>query len=438
MSIPSLSGLETALSGLEADQAAIDTTGQNISNENTPGYSREQVNFETNPSLTLLPAQADPTGGGTQLGTGVDVASITRVRNQFLDVQYRAQNTILGAANQNVTSLTQAQSAFNEPTSSGISAQLATFWSDWNNVANSPGSQSAKTTLVDDATTLTQTFNQLSSQLAGVQTQATQQYASITGPSGAIESDANQIAQLNAAIANAKQGNQDPNTLQDQRDSLLDDLSQYGQLSVSAQGNGMVNVSFGDASSPLISGSSVNWPQTLTSATGGELGSLLSLASASGPVGALSSVLDSVAGAVVSSVNSLSSTTPFFSGSSAATIAVAVTPSQVQTSSASNPGSGDVALSIANLAGGAADQAYAALVAQVGGDVHSATTAQTSSQALVSAVNNQRESVSSVSLDQEMTNLMSFQQGYDASARAMTTLTAMLQTLITNTGTAGL
>jgi flagellar hook-associated protein 1 FlgK len=437
MTIPSLTGLETALSGLEADQAAIDTTGQNITNASTPGYSREEVDLETNPSL-VIPAESDTTGDGAQIGTGVDITQITRVRNQFLDVQYRAQNTLLGAATTNQTELTQAQAAFNEPSSSGISAQLQTFWSDWNAVANAPNSQAATTSLVDDATTLTQSFNRLSSQLTTVQNQASAQYASITGSGGAIASDAAQIAQLNSAISNAQAAGQSPNTLEDQRDSLLDDLSQYGQLSVTPQSNGMVNVSFGDAASPLISGATVTWPQTLTAATGGQLGALLTLASSGGPVGQALTSLNTVANDLATSVNGLSTTTPFFSGTTAANLAVAVTPSQVQTSSTSDPGSGDVALAIAGLQGGSADQAYASLVDQIGTAVANANTQQTNSQALVTAVGNQRQSVSGVSLDQEMTNLMSFQQGYDASARAMTTLDAMLQTLITNTGTAGL
>jgi flagellar hook-associated protein 1 FlgK len=182
----------------------------------------------------------------------------------------------------------------------------------------------------------------------------------------------------------------------------------------------------------------VNWPQTITSATGGELGSLVSLSSSSGTVGQWSSALDSVAAALVSSVNSLSTTTPFFSGSNASNIAVDATPAQVQTASAADPGGNDVAQAIAGLAGGSADQAYAALVAQVGSGVQGATNVQTNSQAIVTAVENQRESVSGVSIDQEMANLMTYQNGYDASARALTTLDAMLQTLITQTGTVGL
>ena len=435
--IPSLAGLETALSGLEADQLALDETGHNITNANTPGYSRQVVNLTASPSL-VLPAESSITGDGVQVGTGVDATSITRIRNQFLDIQYRAQNSLLGNATASSTALTQAQAAFSEPTSNGISAQMATFFSDWSTLANSPTSQAARQTLVDDATTLTQSFNQLSGQLATVQSQAATQYSTLTASGGQLQNDANQIAALNGAIANAQAAGQNPNDLMDQRDSALDDLSSLGKISVTNQANGMVAVSFGDAASPLISGTTVTWPQALTSATGGQLGALLNLSSASGPVAGFASALDSVASQLASSVNALHTATPFFTGTTAATIAVAATPSSVQTSSTSAAGGNDVALAIAGLAGGAADQSYAALVASVGGAVSTANTNQTNAQALVSAVDSQRQSVSGVSLDQEMTNMMTYQRGYEASARALTTMDALLQTLITQTGTVGL
>jgi len=437
MSIPSLSGLQIALSGLEADQVGIDTAGHNIANENTPGYSRQVVDLTANQAL-ILPSLSSSTGNGVQLGEGVDITQINRVRNQFLDVQYRGQNTQLGAATANSTALSQAQAAFAEPGTTGISSQLATFYSDWSSLANAPTNTGARQTVVDDATTLTQTFNSLSGQLGAIQTQAGQQYASLTGAGGQVQVDANQIASLNAAISQQLAAGQQPNDLQDQRDSLLDELSSLGKVSVTDPGNGQLAVSFGDAAQPLVSGTTVTWPQTLTTATGGQLGALLNLSSSSGPVGQLSTALDGVASQLISSVNALHTSTPFFSGTNAATIAVAVTPAAVQTSSASAPGGNDVALAIAGLSGGAADQAYSALVAQVGTSVQTANTQQSTAQALVSAVGNQRESTSGVSLDQEMTNLMGFQNGYQASARAMSVMDAVLQTLINNTGTAGL
>ena len=87
--IPSLTGIETALSGLEAEQAALDTTGNNITNASTPGYSEEVVNLDPSTPEDIA-SQAGDGDVLTQLGTGVDVASITRQRSQYLDASYRA------------------------------------------------------------------------------------------------------------------------------------------------------------------------------------------------------------------------------------------------------------------------------------------------------------------------------------------------------------
>src|SRR4030081_2134000 len=92
MTIPTWTGLQTALSGLQAAQAAIDTTSHNIANANTPGYSRQSALLTEKTPLSI-PAISTVTGGGVLLGTGVDVTQINRIRDQFLDIQYRAQNT---------------------------------------------------------------------------------------------------------------------------------------------------------------------------------------------------------------------------------------------------------------------------------------------------------------------------------------------------------
>src|ERR1700753_3135217 len=112
MTIPTYMGLQTALSGLEAAQAAIDTTGQNIANASTPGYSRQEVNL-TERSAMPINALSSVTGDGSQLGTGVDITSITRIRDSFLDGQYRSQNSQTSADNTNTTILGQAQASLN-------------------------------------------------------------------------------------------------------------------------------------------------------------------------------------------------------------------------------------------------------------------------------------------------------------------------------------
>jgi flagellar hook-associated protein 1 FlgK len=436
MPIPTLQGLQTALSGLLAEQQALDTAGHNIANVNTEGYSRQTAVLETNTPLAI-PAMV-PDGQGGQLGTGVSVADFTRVRNTYLDAQYRAQNAQLSGASTQSEELQQTQSAFNEPSSAGISSQLSAFWSAWSVLANSPSSGPAKESVVSTGEQLSRTLNQLSSQISTVSTQATQQYASLTGANGQVQDDAHQIAQLNQQIRLAEEAHQQPNDLLDRRDLLLDKLSALAQITVTKQPDGTDTVNFGDAAKPLIQGATVNWPQELTAAAGGQLGALLGLSGAGGQLASYQTALDGVAETLSSSVNALHTSTPFFSGNTASTLAVAVGASEVQTSSSKDPAGNDVAQAIAALRGTAADQGYGALVERLGSDVRVAQDNQTNSQSVLTAISNQRQSVSGVSLDEEMSNLISFQRGYQASARTLTAMDSMLELLIEHTGLVGL
>jgi flagellar hook-associated protein 1 FlgK len=437
MSIPTLQGLQTALSGLIAEQAALDVTGNNIANSDTEGYSRETAVLQTNQPI-VIPAISPLTGRGAQLGTGVSVGSITRVRNIYLDAQYRTQNSALSAASTSSEELTQAQAVFNEPSSSGIASGLSKFWSAWNELANDPTSLEAKQGVVAAGVQLTNMFHELSAQLTTISTQAGEQYAALTGPSGEVQSDASQIAQLNGQIKLAEEAGQKPNEMLDRRDLLLDKLSSLAQVTVTEQPNGTDTVSFGDAAKPLVEGTTVNWPQTLTESAGGKLGALLALTSPTGALSNYQTALNNVAATLAGSVNALHTSTPFFSGTTAATLTVALTAAQVQTSSTADPGGNDVAQAIAALRGGAAEQGYASLVEQVGSGVQAAKDDQSNLQTTVTAIENQRQSVSGVSLDEEMTNLISFQRGYQASARTLTAMDSMLETLIEHTGTVGL
>jgi flagellar hook-associated protein 1 len=437
MSIPTLQGLQTALSGLLAEQQALDTTANNIANTNTEGYTREKAVLQTNRPI-VIPATNPVTGEGAQLGTGVSVASISRIRNVYLDSQYRTQNSALSDASTQSEELTQAQSTLNEPSNSGIATQLSTFWSSWSELATAANSAAAKQGVVTAGRQLATSLNELSAQLQTVSSQAEEQYKSITAPSGEVASDANQIAELNQQIKLSEEAGQQPNEMLDRRDTLIDQLSSLAQVKVTEEPNHMVTVSFGGAAKPLVEGTKVNWPQTLPETAGGKLGALLSL---NGPKGALTSYLsslNSVASSLASTVNALHTSTPFFSGTTAATIAVAVKATQVQTSSTSDPGGNDVALAIAALRGGSAEEGYAALVEQVGAGVQTARNEQVNLQTTLTAINNQRQGVSGVSLDEEMTNLISFQRGYQASARTLTAMDSMLETLIEHTGTVGL
>jgi flagellar hook-associated protein 1 FlgK len=438
MTIPTFTGYDTALRGLEAEQIAIDTTGQNIDNASTPGYSRETVDLSASAPLALQ-AQSSVNSGAVNLGTGVDATTINRVRNQFLDIQYRAQNSALGNANEMVTSLTQAQASFNEPGANGLSAAMTSFYNAWGNLANAPTSAAAGESLVDNAKSLASQFNSLYSQLQTVQTQAGTQLSDLTASNGQLASDANQIAQLNGEINQQLGAGQNPNTLEDQRDSLIDDMSSLGTVSVTDPGNGLLQITFGGNATPLVDGTTVNWPPPApTAATGGELGALASLSdtTANGAISPYLTQLNTVATDLISTVNGItdaaSSATPynFFSGTGASNIAVAA---GVSAATVTTTGDNSVALAVSEIPGSAADtpdSTYNALIAQVGSDVKSATNTQTNTQALVNAVESQRESVSGVSIDEEMTNLLTYQRGYEAAAKALNTLDSVLSTLI--------
>ncbi|HXD55653.1 MAG TPA: flagellar hook-associated protein FlgK [Solirubrobacteraceae bacterium] len=437
MSIPTLQGLQTALSGLLAEQQAMDVAGHNITNANTEGYSRERVVMETGPEIPI-PSLSAVTGQGAQLGTGVTIETYTRIRNTYLDSQYRTQNSTLSGAATQAEELEQAESAFNEPSSAGISSQLSNFWSAWNSLAAAPTSEAAKEGVVAAGQRLATAFNQLSAQLQTISSQATQQYEARTGPSGEVADYARQIAQLNEQIKQAEQARQPPNDMLDRRDLLIDKLSSLANVTVTQQPDGTDTIAFGDAAKPLVEGATVNWPQTLTSAAGGQLGALLSLTGPGGGLTVFASELDAVAASVAATVNELHTSTPFFTGTTAATLKVAVSSPEVQASSTAAPGGNDVALAIAGLRGGTAEQGYSALVGLVGSTVAGAKDEQANLQTTLTAIGNQRQAVSGVSLDEEMTNLITFQRGYQASARTLTAMDEMLETLIEHTGRAGL
>jgi flagellar hook-associated protein 1 FlgK len=456
MTIPSFAGLQTALSGLEAAQAAIDTTGQNIANANTPGYSRQRVD-ETERLPLTIPTLSTVTGDGSQVGMGVDITTISRVRDQFLDTQYRAQNTQTSGDNTAFTLLGQVQAALAEPSSSGLSTALNQFWSAWSALGNDPTNQGAQQAVLGAGQAVAQGLNTLAGQLTTLQSQVSEQYTTLTdATSGPVASDAKQIAALNQQIAQAQASGISANNLLDQRDNLIDDLSQYSNVYVSTQPNGMVNVSFGKAavaasngvadSTPLVNGTSVDLPDNLTDAnlsgSGGTLGALLKLYDASTGTGQISNyltTLNGVANTLVSTVNNAISSAdasgatapPFFTPTGTTAATIAVNPSLT---GSSTPYTAAEAQAVAGLSGQSADQAYNAFVTGIGSDVQSAQNAQQTSQSLLSAIGNQRQSVSGVSLDEEMTNLITYQQAYQASARVMDAINQTLNTLINQVG----
>jgi flagellar hook-associated protein 1 FlgK len=457
MSVSTFVGIETALRGLVAQQQALEITGHNITNANTAGYTRETANFSTTGALQVQP--------GSLLGTGVTVTGFQRVRDSFLDVQLRAQTMLQGSAQATEDNLGQIEGVINEPSDTGLNSLLGSYWSAWQNVANSPQDTATRQALVEAAKSLASGLNNTASQLSTIATQ-TAQDTSLTLQQ--VNADAQTLQSLNTAIYNAKAVGDTPNDLLDQRDKLLDDMSQLGGVSVTDNTDGTNNVTFDGVT--LVAGktaytlsesggtlsNNMTTPQTATlTSSMGKLGALVALRDTTIP--SYQSQLDAIANALSTQTNTLNSAgyaldgttgNAFFSGTTAATIAVVATSTKIAASATAGgvPGDNTNALAladlqdqaVASLGGSTIDGAYAKLVTTIGSDSQTAQRAVSNANVLVDSLTNRRDSVSGVSLDEEMTNLVKYQQGYQAASRALNSIDDALNILINRTGRVGL
>jgi flagellar hook-associated protein 1 len=437
MSISSFLGLQTSLRGLLAHQQALDAAAHNVANANTVGYTRQEAALGAADALHVQ-AGATHNGQGAFLGQGVDVTAYRRIRDSFLDLQVRAQNMALGDATTSAEALDRVQSAIGEPSDTGIDALIGKFFTAWSDLGDHPESASAKQAVIGAAKTLADAFSTLSADLGGSAADAQAEFTQVTGATGPIRSAATQLAQLNRAIDAAIDGGQSPNDLLDKRDQILDDLSQYGQVSVTQLGNGRVQVMLGNQS--VVNDTSVDWvvpPAATFAAGGGTLGALQTLTTTTLP--GYQTALDAVAKTLHDDVNAAYGSA-FFGGTTAATLGTGIpAASTIVAGTGSGAASNDVARAIAELRNTSTTSSqYGALVRQVGSDAANASDAQAIAQAAYDGAEDRRQNVSGVSLDEEMANMLRFQRGYQASARAMSSIDEMLDTLINRAGRVGL
>ena len=437
--ISSFLGLQTSLRGLLAQQQALDVAAHNVANANTVGYTRQEATLGAANPLHLS-AGVTQNGAGAFLGQGVDVTAYRRVRDSFLDLQVRAQNMALGDATTSAEALDRVQTAIGEPSTTGVNALLGKFYTAWSDLANHPESDSSKQAVNAAAKTLADAIGGLAGEIQQAGADAGAEFTNLTGATGPIKAAATSLAQLNKAIDTALQAGQSPNDLLDRRDQVLDDLSQYGQVSVTQMGNGAIQVMLGNQS--VVSDTTVDWqvpPPAGFTPGGGQLGALQTLSNTTIP-GYLTQ-LDAFAKTIHDDVDAAYGSS-FFTGSTAATLGTGIlTASAITAGSGASPASGsnDLATAVAALRDSSTATAqYGALVRQVGSDTDNASRAQSVAQAAVNAAEDRRQNVSGVSLDEEMASMLRFQRGYQASARVMSTIDDMLDTLINRAGRVGL
>jgi flagellar hook-associated protein 1 len=458
MAISTFTGIQTSLRGLLAQQRALDVTSHNIANANTAGYSRQEATLVTSDALHISGLN------GGMLGTGVDVQSYKRVRDQFLDLQYRGQSTSLGEQAARSDALAEVELSLSEPGENGIAARLSEFWGAWANLSNGATNPAARQAVIDKTRTLAGTINDLQGSLVAARTRAADEYTSLTAPGGEINRISSDLASTLNAIRDAELTGTQPNDLYDRRDALLDQLSSLGQVSVSPSASGAVtidgrttysyDVTLGGATivaaDPAGRASVGAFPPAFSATPGGRLGALVDLQSATGPIAQYQTDLAAMAKSLADLVNGVYNpgglAEDFFTynpADPAGTIALnepTVTKDTLR-AGVGGPGDNSIARAVSALSlpqAGSPDTLYAQLVTRIGNEVSQARRQEATAQVLTDNLKDRRESINGVSLDEEMTNIIRFQRAYQASARAMSTTDEMIDTLINRTGRVGL
>jgi flagellar hook-associated protein 1 len=457
-------GLGIGLSSLLAQRLGIDTAGHNVANANTEGYSRQDVLLETR-SATPSPFTHWRFDAG-QVGTGVDVTRIRRLRDAFTDLQIRLQSQSLGHQQAEADALGRLEQIVAEPSDSGLAAQLTQFWNAWDELGNNPQSSGARANLLGRAQDLVAQLNQMHGQMADLQVELD---GRLVDESQQINGIADQVAELNLQIKNVLVSGDQPNDLMDRRDLLLDKLScmtsfqsftdEYGGVSVYISGQALVDGCRPHHIAATLLGSGCH---TLTWEDGGA-----AFAPTSGEIYGLQQArdqlvpqrmqaLDQLAAALIAGVNTVHRTgygldgstgLDFFTGSDASDIAVsqalADNPGALAAAGQADAlGDGSKALllaasrheTVAALGGVTVEGYYQAMVTSIGAESRAASDSAENQDQIVASLEKQRQSLSGVSLDEEATNLIRYQQAYAAAAQYISVVSEMLDVLINVVG----
>jgi flagellar hook-associated protein 1 FlgK len=458
----SLSGsMSIALSALSNNQEALDVTSNNIANQNTPGYSRQRVNLSEAATVQF---------GSLQFGTGSQIDNIQSVRDQVLDFRINTETQTQSALDAFLGPMQQVQQNFNEAAGTGLQSAISGFFNSFSQLSTDPASVPLRQSALTAGQSLASSFNSAASNLTALQQSTDQQVPTIAQQVNVL---AQSVAQLNTQISQSQSSGQNSGTLEDQRNTLIQQMSQLIDVSQIQGSDGSIEVSTALGAALVVGGQQFNLQvatnastgqneilsstgKDLTSSiTGGQLGGLLRVRDQEIP--SLTSKLDTLASGIANAVNTTQAagtdlngaagqnffTVPAVAAGTAQSISVNLTdPSQIAASLNGSTGDNANALALAqlqnqNITGGDKPlDFYSNTVAQLGSDIQQATTQSNTQDTVVQQLQTQRDSVSGVSLDEEAANLVQFQRAYQAAARIVNVVDTLTQTAI-NLGVGG-
>ncbi len=439
--------LDIALSGLRAAQLGIEVSSHNISNVSVDGYTRARVNLAAVPTNITR---------GYLVGGGVEVASVQRISDQFINAQIRNEGSEVGYYDRQATTLSQIETVLSEAQNQGLSKSLSNLFSSLSAVASSPETYGERSAAINAAQLLAGKFQSVRAQLVSIKDQNKQELDYTVDK---LNANLDRLASLNAQIASGVKLGDTIGSLQDERDRLLVDVTKamnvqtfvnQDDASASVSIDGM-SLLLGETALHLqvTSGGIVAEGSTVPfNVTSGSIGAMLKLRSTTIP--SYIDNLDTLANSVITQFNTAHYAAygldgvnhrNLFTGTNAYDMSVNTTisadPNKLAASSDGTAGDNGgieamLALRTQTTTGGTTFEAFHGnVVGAIGSEVASAKGYQQTVTDISTQLQNQRDSVSAVSLDEEMANLIRFQQAYNASARVINIVNEMLDTTMT-------
>lgn len=447
--MPSFWGIELGTRALRAFQIALDTTGHNVANVNTPGYTRRRVRFANTPEWAISPQ--------LRVGTGVIAQSVQRLRDMMLEQRINTNTSEFARLDTLFQRLREIEGLFNEPGESGLNARLNALFNAFEELATRPDSMASRQQVLQSARALVETFRTLHANLTTMESQLQTQMTSTLQEANQI---AQQLGRLNEQIRSAHSSGAEASDLLDQRDRLLTRLSELVGARAHYANDGSVMV-YVDGHTLVQDGASFPLPTTLDIPNRTLVNTPVPIRIQSGQLrGLMDSYanltdyrndLNTLASTLITEVNALHATGYgldnntgylFFAGTNAGDIDLhsdISDPRRIAAASVPDaPGNGGVAQALANLrntplaalGGLSPTQYYRNLIGRVGNEVQVSRNRAESQQLTVEHLQNLRESVSGVSLDEEAANLVRFQRSYQAAAKVVSTFDSLLQDLL--------
>lgn len=416
-----LSTLNTAKSGMNVSQVAIQTTSHNISNINTPGYSRQRVNQSAS-SPYSMPGKNSNFGAG-QIGTGAQIDNVTRIRNSFYDYQYRSESHQYGSTSVKYEYFKNIEGIFNEPSDTAISSSLNSFFNSWSELSKDPQSSGVKSVVIENGKYLSNSINSAFKRLESLEEGLDKQSEYIMGE---VNSMLSQLDKLEKNIKIIQGSGKSPNDFLDQRDQLLDNLSFK------------LNINDKDVKATLKKAYDANGKVILDDLTksgvkiSGELEGALSMKE---EINKYKGGLKQLANTITSNVNKAAGQEIFKAKDGEL---ISINPEMLQEPEKINV-TADIALKVYELKSEKVNingkdmtinTFYNSMIQDLGQSSAAVIRDESNQSKLLENIDSSRSSVSGVSLDEEMISLVQLQHTYSANAKVMSTIDSLLDVVV--------